>query len=343
MAEKKYFVNGVEKEVAELFNSEEQTSISHTQKLFNDAGYADIDVTLLTIIEREIAQQKFYQIDPEKFIPMDHTQGGFADYITVLRNYITAEGDIAGWTRGVDNDNARRGQDGVKLESVALKVHNLAKMVSYSLFEIRQAQQTGRWNIVTEKERARKIDYDLSVQRALLLGDDDHKGLLNQTDVNTNTTLLTKKISTMTAVEFKAFLASLLPTYYTATEMTALPDTLVIAPSDFLGLGVAVDEQYPVFTTMKQRLEDVFKEMTGNPNAQILPLAYCEPQFHNGNFKYALYRKDFDTLRAYEPFGYNVVQGATVDGMNYQNTAWARLSDVFVNRPKECVYLSFEA
>ena len=343
MAEKKYLVNGVEKEVTELFNSEEQSSISRTQDLFNAAGYGDIDVTLLTIIEREISQQKFYKIDPEKFIPMDHTQGGFADYITVLRNYITAEGDIAGWTRGVDNDNARRGQDGVKLESVALKVHNLAKMVSYSLFEIRQAQQTGRWNIVTEKERARKIDYDLSVQRALLLGDEDHKGLLNQTEVNTNTTLLTKKISTMTAVEFKAFLASLLPTYYTATEMTALPDTLVIAPSDFLGLGVAVDEQYPVFTTMKQRLEDVFKEMTGNPNAQILPLAYCEPTFHNGAYKYALYRKDFDTLRAYEPFGYNVVQGATVDGMNYQNTAWARLSDVFVNRPKECVYLSFEA
>lgn len=342
MAEKKYLVNGVEKEVTELFNSEELSTIERNTKLFNDAGYGDIDVTLLTIIEREIAQQKFYKIDPEKFIPMDHTQGGFADYITVLRNYITAEGDIAGWTRGVDNDNARRGQDGVKLESVALKVHNLAKMVSYSLFEIRQAQQTGRWNIVTEKERARKIDYDLSVQRALLLGDEDHKGLLNQTDVNTNTTLLTKKISTMTAVEFKAFLASLLPTYYTATEMTALPDTLVIAPSDFLGLGVAVDEQYPVFTTMKQRLEDVFKEMTGNPNAQILPLAYCEPNFHNGNYKYALYRKDFDTLRAYEPFGYNVVQGATVDGMNYQNTAWARLSDVFVNRPKEVVYLSFE-
>lgn len=341
MAEKKYLVNGVEKEATELFNEAELQQVERTQNLFNAAGYGDIDVTLLTIIEREISQQKFYKIDPEKFVPIDHTQGGFADYITVLRNYITAEGDIAGWTRGVDNDNARRGQDGVKLESVALKVHNLAKMVSYSLFEIRQAQQTGRWNIVTEKERSRKIDYDLSVQRALLLGDADHKGLLNQTDVNTDTTILTKKISAMTSAEFKAFLSSLLPTYYKATEMTALPDTLAIAPSDFLGLGVAVDEQYPVFTTMKQRLEDVFKEMTGNPNAKIEALAYCEPEFHNDKYKYVLYRKDFDTLRAYQPFDYNVVQGATVDGMNYQNTAWARLSDVFVNRPKEVLYLSF--
>lgn len=343
MAEKKYLVNGVEKEVKELFNEAEQTSIAHTQELFNAAGYGDIDVTLLTIIEREISQQKFYKIDPEKFIPIDHTQGGFANYITVLRNFITAEGDIDGWTRGVDNDNARRGQDGVKLESVALKIHNLAKMVSYSMFEIREAQQTGRWSIVTEKERARKIDYDLSVQRSLLLGDANHQGLLNQTSVTTNTTLLTKKISSMTASEFKAFLASWLSTFYTATERTALPDTLAIAPSDYLGLGVAVDEQYPVFTTMKKRLEDVFKEMTGNPNAEIVPLAYCEPEFNSNYYKYVLYRKDFDTIRAYQPFDYNVVQGATVDGMNYQNTAWARLSDVFVNRPKEMLYLSFAA
>ena len=149
MAEKKYLVNGVEKEVSELFNEAEQSSIAHTQDLFNAAGYGDIDVTLLTIIEREISQQKFYKIDPEKFIPVDHTQGGFANYITVLRNFINAEGDIDGWTRGVDSDNARRGQDGVKLESVALKIHNLNKMVSYSMFEIREAQQTGRWNIVT--------------------------------------------------------------------------------------------------------------------------------------------------------------------------------------------------
>lgn len=343
MAEKKYLVNGVEKEVSELFNEADMNSINHTQELFNAAGYGDIDVTLLTIIEREISQQKFYKTDPEKFIPIDHTQGGFANYITVLRNFITAEGDIDGWTRGVDNDNARRGQDGVKLESVALKVHNLAKMVSYSMFEIREAQQTGRWSIVTEKERARKIDYDLSVQRSLLLGDANHQGLLNQTSVTTNTTLLTKKISSMTAAEFKAFLASWLSTFYTATERTALPDTLAIAPSDYLGLGVAVDEQYPVFTTMKKRLEDVFKEMTGNPNAEIVPLAYCEPEFNSNYYKYVLYRKDFDTIRAYQPFDYNVVQGATVDGMNYQNTAWARLSDVFVNRPKEMLYLSFAA
>lgn len=343
MAEKKYLVNGVEKEVSELFNEADMNSINHTQELFNAAGYGDIDVTLLTIIEREISQQKFYKIDPEKFIPIDHTQGGFANYITVLRNFITAEGDIDGWTRGVDNDNARRGQDGVKLESVALKIHNLAKMVSYSMFEIREAQQTGRWSIVTEKERARKIDYDLSVQRSLLLGDANHQGLLNQTSVTTNTTLLTKKISSMTAAEFKAFLASWLSTFYTATERTALPDTLAIAPSDYLGLGVAVDEQYPVFTTMKKRLEDVFKEMTGNPNAEIVPLAYCEPEFNSNYYKYVLYRKDFDTIRAYQPFDYNVVQGATVDGMNYQNTAWARLSDVFVNRPKEMLYLSFAA
>lgn len=343
MADKTYLVNGVEKTREELFNSDELKIIDNNQKLLNDMGYGDIDITLLTQIEREVSQQKFYTVNPEDFVPFDNTQGGWADYITVLRSYSNIDGNLATWERGVDADNARRGQVGASLDSVSLKIHNLAKMVSYSLFEIRQSQETGRWNIITEKERARKRDYDLSIQRGILLGDDEHKGLLNQAEVTNNVTVLTKKLSTMTSVEFRTFLGSIFGDFYTQTGRTALPDTLAIAPSDFLGLGVAVDEQYPLVQSMLKRMEEVFKEVTGNANAKIIPLAYCEPEFHDGAYKYVLYRRDFDTLRVYRPFDYNVVQGASIDGMNYQNTAYARISDLFVNRPAEMMYLSFNA
>ena len=339
---KKYLVNGVEKEREELFNSDELAVIDRNQALLNDLGYGDIDVTLLTQIEREVSQQKFYQIDPELFVPFDTTQGGWADFITVLRNYSNADGDISTWERGVDADNARRAQVGVTLGAESLKIHNLSKMVSYSLFEMRSAMETGRWNIVTEKERARKRDYDLAVQKAVLLGDSNFKGLLNQTGVASNTTVLTKPISTMTSGEFRTFLGSVFAEYFKNSSMTVLPDTLAIAPSDFLGLGVAVDEQYPLVQSMLTRAKEVFREVTGNPNADIKMLAYCEPEFNGGYYKYVLYRRDFDTLRVYRPYDYNVVQGATVDGMNYQNTAYARLSDVFVNRPKEIVYLTWQ-
>ena len=339
---KKYLVNGVEKEREELFNSEELAVIDRNQALLNDLGYGDIDVTLLTQIEREVSQQKFYQIDPSLFVPFDTKQGGWADYITVLRNYSNADAEISTWERGVDADNARRNQVGVTLGSESLKIHNLAKMVSYSLFEMRSAMETGRWNIVTEKERARKRDYDLAVQKAVLLGDTNFKGLLNQTGVASNTTILTKPISTMTSAEFRTFLGSVFAEYFKNSSMTVLPDTLAIAPSDFLGLGVAVDEQYPLVQSMLTRAREVFREVTGNPNADIKMLAYCEPEFNGGYYKYVLYRRDFDTLRVYQPYDYNVVQGATVDGMNYQNTAYARLSDVFVNRPKEMVYLTWQ-
>lgn len=66
MADKKYLVNGVEKAREELFNEQELAVIDRNQQLFNDAGYGDIDITLLTHIEREISQQKFYKVDPEK-------------------------------------------------------------------------------------------------------------------------------------------------------------------------------------------------------------------------------------------------------------------------------------
>lgn len=339
---KKYLVNGVEKDREELFNEEELKVIDHNQELVNDLGYGDIDITLLTQIEREVSQQKFYQIDPKLFVPFDTTQGGWSDFITVLRNYSNAEGNIADWERGVDSDNARRNQVSATLGAESLKIHNLAKMVSYSLFEMRSAMETGRWNIVTEKERARKRDYDLAVQKAVLHGDANFKGLLNQTGVVSNTTVLTKKISAMTSAEFRTFLSTVFKEYFANSGMTVLPDTLVIAPSDFLGLGAAVDEQYPLVQSMLTRAKEVFKEVTGNANADIKMLAYCEPDFNGGYYKYALYRRDFDTLRVYQPYDYNVVQGATVDGMNYQNTAYARLSDVFVNRPAEMLYLTWE-
>lgn len=341
MAEKKYLVNGVEKERSELFNDAELARIDQTQELVNEAGFGDIDITLLTVIESEISRQKFYTIDPEKYLPVDHTKGGWNDYITVLRSFYNIEGDIASWERGNDTDNARRGQVGAKVESVPVKIHNFNKMVSWSLFELRQSMETGVWNVVTEKERARKVDHDLSVQRMLLLGDASHKGLLNQTGVPVDATVLAKKISSMSAAEFKTFLGSVFGNYYAQTGMTAMPDTLVMPVEDFMGLGVAVDEQYPVFTTMYQRLTDVFRQVTGNPNAEILPLAYCDEKYNNGKARYVLYRKDFDTLRAYNPYTYNVVQGATVDGMNYQNTAYSRISDVFVNRPAELLYMEY--
>lgn len=340
--EKKYLLNGKEMDRKELFNEAELAIIDRNQKLVNDAnaGYADIDITLLTLLEREVSRQKLYKVDPEDFIPIDHQQGGWNDYITVLRSYYNIEGDIATWERGVDADNARRGQVGATLGSVALKLHTYTKMVSWSLFELRQAMETRVWNVVTEKERARKLDHDISVQRVLLLGDEKHAGLLNQPDVATSATALTKPISKMDSAEFKAFLSTVFANFYAATGYTAMPDTLILPMSDFMALGTAVDEQYPVFTTMYDRLLNVFRQATGNPNAQIKGLVYCEPEFNNNNYKYVLYRKDFDTLRAYNPYEYNVVQGATVDGINYQNTAFSRFSDVFVNRPKEMMYMT---
>lgn len=338
--EKKYLFNGKEQSRTELFNESDLAIVDRNQKLVNEAGYADIDITLLTLLEREISRQKLYTVDPEEFIPVDHQQGGWNDYITVLRSYYNIEGDISSWERGVDADNARRGQVGATLGSVALKLHTYAKMVSWSLFELRQSMETRVWNVVTEKERARKLDHDISVQRVLLLGDEKHSGLLNQTDVATSTTALTTPISKMTSAQFKTFLSTVFANFYAATGYTAMPDTLILPMSDFMALGTAVDEQYPVFTTMYDRLLSVFRQATGNPNAQIKGLVYCEPEYNNGNYKYVLYRKDFDTLRAYNPYEYNVVQGASVDGINYQNTAFSRFSDVFVNRPKEMLYMT---
>ena len=102
MAEKKYLVNGKEQTREELFNAAELATIEANQKLVNDAGYGDIDITLLTLVEREVSQQKLYTVNPEDYLPIDHTNGGWNDYVAVLRSYYNVEGDISSWERGVD-------------------------------------------------------------------------------------------------------------------------------------------------------------------------------------------------------------------------------------------------
>lgn len=328
-----YVVDGVEI----LFNEDETKSIEKVQNLVNESGFADIDITLLTALEARIAQQKFYEVDVDKFLDIARDTGGYADAITAFKNLQLDSADDS-WEADTLGDNARKAQVTIGLEPFTVRIRSLVKMVSYSLLEIRQAQQTGVWNVVLEKERARKRSHDLYVQRVLLKGTDQHAGLLNLAGVTTDTTTITKKLKDMTVSEWQAFLGSIFGLFATHSSYTAMPNRFVIPYTDYLGLAQCADETYPLKSKL-ERLNDTFKQMCGS-DAEVLPLAYCNADQNGGVNKYVLYRKDFDTVRAYMPIGYSVVEGASVDGFNYQNTAYSRLSDVVLVRPKEIMYFT---
>lgn len=331
--DKKFVVDGVEI----LFNEEEKATLDNVQRLVNEAGFGDIDITLLTALEARIAQQKFYEVDVDKFIDIARDTGGYADSITAFKNLQLQESDDS-WEADLMGDNARKGQGTVGLEPFSVRIRSLIRMVSYSLLEIRQAQQTGVWNVVLEKERARKRSHDLYVQRVLLAGTDKHEGLLNQSGVTANTTAITKQMKNMSVAEWQAFLGSIFGEFAKASNYTAMPNRFVIPYTDYLGLAQCADETYPLKSKL-ERLTESFKQMCG-ADAEILPLAYCNASQNGGTNKYVLYRKDFDVIRAYAPVGYSVVEGASVDGFNYQNTAYSRLSDVVLVRPQEIMYFT---
>lgn len=331
--DKKYIVDGVEI----LFNEDQVKSLDKVQNLVNEAGFGDIDITLLTALEARIAQQKFYEVSPDDFIDIARDTGGYSDAITAFKNLQLQDADDS-WEADIMGDNARKGQATVGLEPFTVRIRSLVRMVSYSLLEIRQAQQTGVWNVVLEKERARKRSHDLYLQRVLLAGSDKHEGLLNMSGVTTDTTTIAKQMKDMSAAEFGALIGDLFGKFAANTEYTAMPNRFVIPYTDYLGLARCADETYPLKSKL-ERLEESFKQICG-ADAKVLPLAYCNKAQNGGTNKYVLYRKDFDTLRAYMPIGYSVVEGASVDGFNYQNTAFSRVSDVVLVRPKEVMYFT---
>lgn len=337
MANKKY-ITPDGKEV--LFNDLESAAIDKVQTLVNDAGYADVDITLLTALEKRISTQKFYTINPEDFLPIVTDTGAWDNFITGFRSYFNNSGDISSWESGTNGENSTKTQGGVGMEPYSVVVHKLNKMLSYSLFELNQSMKTGVYNVVQEKERARKKDYDLAVQKTLLAGDANHKGLLNQTGATVDATTMTKRISAMSSAEFKTFLGKVFASFAKSSEFTALPDTFVVEFSDFLGMQVSANEDFPL-KSMYKRVSEAFKEIAGSENATIKHLAYCDAEKRGGTARTVLYRKDFDTIRAYNPIQYTIVNGVSPDGMNYQNTAYASLSDVFLNRPKEVLYMDY--
>ena len=95
------------------------------------------------------------------------------------------------------------------------------------------------FSIIEENEIARKKIWDLMLQDAFFIGLDDGKsyGILNQPNVNVNTTVKAKKFSAMTDSEFQAFLAQVGNAYGTNNAYTMTFDTMLVPTAEIESFG----------------------------------------------------------------------------------------------------------
>jgi len=307
-------------------------------------GYQEA-IDTLTYIRKEIVSQVFYEVPPAKYVNIAVGEGAFSQ--SILTNLsISASGNFFDGiiNQGAGNDRLNSVQAGVT--PVSVPVVNWAKTLGYSIFEIEQALASLSWDYIVGLEEARKTNWDLGIQECAFLGapsDDRVRGLLNQADVNINTAVITKAISSMTADEFNAFISSILSAYLANCNSTVMPDTFVIPLSDWVDLAGPVSATYP--NVMKiEWLQKAFDKIVQKP-VSIMPLAYCDAGNNSSRGinkqRYALYRKNPQTIRMDVPVPYTTTAPNTANNFQFQNVAYGQFTGVKAYRPLEVLYFDY--
>ncbi len=304
-------------------------------------GY-QIALDTLTYIVRKVTMQKFYEVEPSDYIPINVGEGAFSMSFLYNLTYVTG-GSFESGVVGSASSNARLSTVDVAVAPLTVVNVFWAKALEYSIVDVQQALFYNNWDIIQQKHKSMKTLFDIGIQQIAFLGsrtDPAVQGLVNNSVVNVNLSVITQSISSMDAAEFSTFIADLLAAYVANSGITALPDTFLVPMSDFLGLSAPVSSDFP-FNSKLEYLRKSFVEITGNEKFAIKKLAYCDATYNaaylggTGKQVYILYRHDEDSFHMRLPQPYTVLQPGTTNNYNWQQVACAQYTGNVFLRPLE--------
>lgn len=326
-----------------VLNDMEAKMVDYNQQKCNALGY-EIDVTTLTGISKSVVEQKFFELAPAEYMPVSVGDNAWTQEILTYKDFATG-GDFSEGIVNTAANNSRLAETDGGVEGVKVPVINWAKGITWSIFDLKLASQSGNWDLVTSKERSRKKNWDLGIQETAFVGLNDVanvEGLLTQSNVTANTSVITKYIKDMTAAELNAFLAALISSYRSNAKNTTYPNIFVVPEVDYTGLASFPDATYPLKTKLEV-LEDALKRICRNPNFKVLPCAYAD-QANNAGItglnknRYALYNYDQDSGRMELPVDYTNTLQNTINGAQFQNAGYGQFTGFKAFREREFLY-----
>lgn len=324
-------------------NKRETLISNRLQQIANSLGY-EVNITTLTTIMKKISEQKFFEIAPADYLPIRVGEGAWSTNLVTYRSFQMGDEFETG-VINMGSNNTRLASADAGVDSLSIKVQNWAKTIGWNIFDLEIAAKAGNWDLVTSKEKARKRNWDLGIQRIAFLGARGDQGnclgLLNQSGITVNTTVITKAISTMSTAELKVFTAKLIEAYRDNCARTAWPTHLIIPESDYNGLASQASADFPIKSTL-ELLEEAFKLITRNASFKILPLAYGDAKYSDlGKQKYVLMNYDEESLRMDIPVDYTNTLANSLDNFMFQNVGYGQFTGVLAYRPLELMYFTY--
>lgn len=305
-----------------------------------DFGY-NIDITTLTQVRQDVVEQTFYETPPADYIDVSVGEGAWMQELVTYLSFETGDDFESGIIK--DGQGALKKAD-VALQPLRTPIKNWAKELEYNTFELNQAMKAANWSLIAGKEEARKMNWDLGIQRTTFLGlksDTNVTGLLNNPNVNSNTALITKFISTMDADEFQAFVGGFIQSFLANANQTATPDMFVMPLADYVSCTTAASNQFPVVDKITY-MQNAFSKAIGGRPFKIMGLAYCDQNYNNlGLNRYVAYRRRKQTLLSFVPVDYTSVIAGSINQFQFQSVAYGQFSGVQVNKPLEVLYFDF--
>lgn len=309
--------------------------------ILNGRGYLAGETTLTALATR-VRKTQYYTISNLRdYVDIEVNRGGLADQVL---NFTIS--DVAGDYRdgfASTAENAKIPVVDIQIGTMLYRRHIWNKIVQYRYIDAEQAGDNRMpFDIIEAKTEALKRHFDLTLQTMIFVGDLELgiTGLLNNPNITIDSATLPTNLSSLTSAQINEIVGQMLTKYTDANFQTAFPNRLLVPFGAYLGLSSATSAEFPIKTKM-DFLEDSFKQMTGNGDFKILPLAYANGnnQYNTtGKDTYVLYRKDIDTL-AYDlakPFdmrGWN-----SPNNYDFQNVGYGMLGGTNIFRPLEVMY-----
>lgn len=301
----------------------------------------------LSFIRSKMVEQTFYEVSPADFFQVIPGEGAFAQNIITNVTIKTGSGFNAGKI-GTANNGSSLAVANAAVTPKYTYIRNWAMAIEYSIFDVNQAAFAGNWDPIEAKHRARKKDWDLGIQGVAFLGDlddlDSFPGLYTQPNVNSNLTVITKKISAMSAAEFSTFVAAIIGAYLANANQTVFPNRFVIPQDDWAGLAAPVSEAYPMVSKLEY-LQKMFDAIVPGGKVKLMPSAYGMAQYNRAagvnKARYVLYREDIDTLFMELPVDYQTTATGTLNNFNFQDVAFGQYAGVTVLKELEVLYFDY--
>jgi hypothetical protein len=328
-----------------------------TRLFRNSLGY-EVAITTLTTIVKKISEQKFFEIAPADYIPVRVGEGTWSSNLTTYRSFEMADLFESGIVN-LGGQNARLSSADAGVDALNIKIYNWAKAIGWSIFDLELASKSGNWDLVSAKEKSRKKSWDLGVQKIAFLGAAGQNsgssatclGLLNQSGITFNSTLITQTLASMSYTQLATFQQGIIQAYRVNCNYTAFPTHFIIPEQDYNGLVAQSSPQFPLKSTL-QLLEEAFQVITRNKNFKILPLAYAN--YANGggvlpagvagganSGVYCLLNYDEESVRMDIPLDYTNTLANSIDNFSFQNVGYGQFTGVLAYRPQEMLYLGF--